>query len=231
MKKKAAICISGHMREYHLLLDDFRNNIINCNPNWEFDIFISTWDIVSSSVSHAFERRNYVNLNKVNIENIKKQFNPIKLEVEVNDDEMFSFVDHMKGTNNIRATFSQFYKVQKVGYLMLQHAEKEKIDYRCVIRMRPDICFINEIILDNYDFDFINLESENFGAWVQDKILLTNLQNYKIYINFFDNIERLYYKIGNNIPEVLLYHYFTELNLKFTKLDNLWVKNTSKIRC
>ena len=43
VKRKAAICISGHMREYKQGFENLSKYIIQSNPEYDFDIFIDTW--------------------------------------------------------------------------------------------------------------------------------------------------------------------------------------------
>lgn len=78
MKQKVAICISGFVRDYERFHKSLFDNIIEYNKNYfEFDIFISTWDTRNTKISRSFIERKMNDFSDIDIEDIKRFYNPI----------------------------------------------------------------------------------------------------------------------------------------------------------
>lgn len=238
-KKRVAICISGHMREYKKLKSKFYSNFIECNPDYDFDIFISTWNTKNTVISHAYQRRNYENFELLDINEIIEHYNPVDIIFEENNDELFSKFDYIRGVNITRAVISQFYKINQVGNLMINYSENNNIRYDYIVRIRPDVFFREPVILDKLDMSLINLEYDDVGlrpdgtvsafgspGWISDKMLIMDIEKFKVFIEIYNKFENLVNKTGHNIPEILIYRHFLDNNLPYIKLNELnisWV--------
>ena len=42
--KRIAVCLSGHLRSIEAGYENFYEKVIQANPEYEFDFFISTWN-------------------------------------------------------------------------------------------------------------------------------------------------------------------------------------------
>ena len=183
-----AICISGFIRN-SLYNKSLFTNLIDNNPNMNFNIFIDTWDVYNSSISHAFIRRNYDNFNKVDINKLIENYKPNVINIENYNNEIFNYYEHYKGTNITQAVFSQFYKVQKCKRLMTDYMKSNNCKYDYIIRTRFDLIY-NKINLLNFDTNIMFFEEEHISNWISDKFSISNYQNFIIYSDFFDNLER-----------------------------------------
>ena len=221
MKKKAAICISGHMRDYERRNESFYENYIKCNPDYDFDIFISTWNVRNTITSHSFTRRKYDKFDILDEKKITEYYNPKILIFEENDDEKFVSKDQIRGGNISRAVYSQLYKVNQIGNAFLDYIQEQNLNYDCIIKTRPDAVFQQPVLLDKLDMDVINLEFDDMPNWISDKVMIMNLENYKTYINIFPELDRLCGKIGGNTTEILIFVWFLENELNFIKNPDL----------
>lgn len=220
--KTVALCISGHVRDFEKTSANLFENVIFANPNYKFDVFISTWNIVNSKNSEMSRRGNsserlaFENLNEIDYKKVVDTYNPKVIEVEFPRDDYFSKYSKYTGTpNNPIGVFSQFYKVKKSLKLILDYP-----NYDVVIRGRFDLKFSKKIVFDNFDFtkDIVYIEDEQYPRnWASDKFAIMNYRSSILYSNFYDRIEEYMIKLGTTIPEIMLAEYFNSSNISFSK--------------
>lgn len=220
--KTVALCISGHVRDFENASPNLFYNIVSANPNYKFDIFISTWNVVNSKNSEiarrgiSNERLAYDNFNEIDYTKVFRTYNPRVMEVESPRDDYFSKYSKYAGTpNNPISVFSQFYKVKKVLKLILDYPK-----YDVVIRTRFDLKLLRKIHLDDFDFNknIIYIEDEQYPRnWASDKLAIMNSESSIYYSNFYDSIEEYMVKLKTTVPEIMLAEYLNSSNISFSK--------------
>ena len=215
---KVAICYNGFARNYMPYFYNTKAKLIDSNPDYDFDIYISTWDTINSAESHAYERRNDSNFNSLDVYTLKNLINPVSMQIDKFKGSIFEKYSKYKGVNNTKAVFSQFYKLLQVKQLMEQHIEMYELKYDIVIKLRFDYEILSIIKFQELDMNLFHVEDENGGTeWISDKFSISNLENFKIFTNFYNQIEILMIELGTNIPELLLAEYFKKVNLLILK--------------
>lgn len=222
---RVAVCISGYIRNYKPYWDIFVKNVIDANPTFTFDIFISTWSQTNTKNSLAYERRGDTNFSDIDITALYNAFNPVSIMIERSDSDLFKEKEVYRAQDrriNVPATFSQFYKVRNVGVLLQEYAKARNIEYNMVIRHRFDYELKNPIKLEQYDPACIYVENESYDmTWISDKFAICSYQNFITYSKFYDNFQRLIDSSGKIIPEELFPIYFKENNIEIRKTDTL----------
>lgn len=224
-KPKVAVCICGFVRNYEKYFNSFFENIITPNKEqYDFDFFISTWDIRNTRLTRAFENRNINDFSEIPINEIKKMFNPVSIIVEHFDDTLFNEYSKYKGTNEPTSLFSQFYKLRQVGTLLEDYVDASDNMYDFVIRTRFDIHIPKTVKLCLLDSSLFYVDDEKYGmGWTSDKFCICSYHNFCIYSKFFNHLEELINRRGDNIPEYLLNMYLEDNKIKFVKMKDFYI--------
>ena len=219
--KKAAVCFSGHVRNYSAYLDFFKTNIIDANRGYDFDVFISTWSTRNTINSHAY-KRGEIDCNTFDINDLIQAYNPTSILIEKCNVDVFHQYKHYIGGAIPEAVFAQFYKLKQVFKLLSSYKESNNLNYEVVIRARFDYRFKHDINIEGIDLSNFNVENEGMGEdWVSDKFSISTYDIFMVYATFFDNLERLIHKTQQNISERLLSRFLVENNIKVFKNDML----------
>jgi hypothetical protein len=169
---RAAVCISGELRnfEYQTIFDTYNSFIKNLeDENYEVDVFISAWSHVG--VSHNLVRTDPTldqNASSDLEERLTRTYKKITAyEIEDYNDWMEkhpSVVGIMKiplkGGGESVTSPPQLYKIYRCNELKKNYESANNFKYDLVIRTRPDLIYLNKIILS--DLDKIN--QINFGV-------------------------------------------------------------------
>jgi hypothetical protein len=156
-----------------------KKNIINCNPNCTFDIYIYSWNI--------------------NIQNeIINIFNPIKSEFEDND----KYRDYI-------SSFSGQYEVLSASLALkkgIELIESSNIKYDTIISTRPDCILWKELYLNKCDT--LKIYTLNWNNANSDVFFIMNLANAIIFKNLFEssnmgNPAKSHYWIKNYIEKYM----------------------------
>jgi len=155
-----ALCISGHMRNYKNLIDNFYKFQSFLNTIGDTDIFISTWNKKNTnscwSAAHGDIDVNTA-LQNVDAKTLSTEFNiPIKY-IEVNDYNFLSseysplkytlFTNHeynwdSRGIyNNIVHSTKMLFLIYRANFLKSQQEFINNKKYDLVIRTRPDMMY------------------------------------------------------------------------------------------
>lgn len=226
--KKVAICISGLVRDFETSSVSLFDKLININKNYEFDIFLDAWSTRNSKNSEMFlrgdidKRKCYDNFDSVNANSLYSVYNPVFLKIDNINKYDFSFTDKYNGMgNNPKAVFSQFFKVKSCADNMFSYINNSFTNYDCVVRTRFDLN-MNKIDLKLFNIKRNTVFVETDGCpynWTSDKFCITDLETYKIYSNFYDNLHNLIEKNKKTTPELLLYNFLTENNVEIIKTN------------
>ena len=235
--KKVAVCISGFVRDFEKSHQNLFNNIINNNPNYQFDIFIHTWDKINTQSSQLFIRgdidgRNaYDNFNKYDSNRLIQIYNPKSIRIDgYSDDNFKKFEKYLTanngaglGGNNPIAVFSQFYKVSKCAEMVISNEHLTGEKYDIIIRTRFDLnC--NPINLDEFELedDMIYLETDGtLEDWASDKFAIMNGKVNEVYRSFYYNLESIIDQTNVCLPERLMAGFFRALNVRMNKTTKI----------
>ncbi len=138
--KKLAIQLFGHMRTYEKTYKNFLKNIVEANKDdgWEIDIFIHTWDKLSSSEGswHAKHKifKNEREIQSEEVDEIIKIYNPVAISVEKLPDGIHGGLLSKQRGNRIRERYQ------------ITHS----IDYEYIIYTRADVLFCTPLKVQRY---------------------------------------------------------------------------------
>jgi hypothetical protein len=235
--KKAAILISGILREYSNM-ENINDFIIKCNPDYEFDIFLSFYDVNCRNTIKLYNENDLTTLEKVDVEDVINKYKPksytivnfmelnniltTQLDFFINNHLYNDIIVHTRnGNRNAYNTLGQLYSVEMVKNIFQEYSCANNIDYDLVIRYRYDLFTSEPIIFKDYDLNNIH-GINNQNCYPSDWIFFGNSVNMvkfmHLYSNFVDK------KIQPDIPE----HMFKQnangiCNLLYT------IKDTFKI--
>lgn len=228
--KKVALCISGYVRDFENSYQNLFSNIINNNSNYDFDIFIHTWDIVNSKNTQLYgrngkdKRKFFNNFNKINYEKLISTYNPKSICIEKYDDTHFQRYSDYQFGNNPLAVFPQFYKVTECGKLVTSYSMFDNQEYDIFIRTRFD-SEVKPINLDNLNLTekdfYVETDGVTIKNWISDKFSIMNKNGFNAYINFYQNLENLILQHKTTIPEYLLFYHLKNSQIKFSKSSEI----------
>lgn len=226
-KRSIALCISGHMRNYKRLQNNFIEfkNLLSQYGN--IDIFISTWDKQNTthcwSSAHGLSENNSNNI-EINIDDIKNIYNTtfINMYNEEFYTSMFSPLRYENFTtklfnwdargehNGIIHSYKMFFLIYQTNLLKLHQEFINDKPYDWVFRLRPDIEFeiylCKEILkldqLDNKKL-YVPLKNDQFafgGSEIMNKYSNTFIRSILMYENeIFGDPELICYNSYSNI--------------------------------
>ena len=205
MAKKAAILIPGLPRWYEHTIESLRENVIESNPEFEFDIFLSLWN----ATNDRKDRENSLTfLDKTYIDQVIEAYNP-KSHIIMNYEKMekkFSDINYPRYEKYIKdiehevykgkdfclhALFMQFWGCLKAGELLERHYE----NYDVVIKWRYDLLAKSPLQLnkfiehENYDSSIFGVANDHHG--IVDFMFIGNQENMKIPMNVFNFVNNL----------------------------------------
>ena len=157
---KVAICISGHLRHYQKLKDNFEWFKKNLQLVCEVDIFVSAWDkqntLISWSHAHGISNAETAN-NTVNLDEVKNFYETQFVELFDYDfySSEYSPINYKNLTNNIYSwdgrgiggnvinSSKMFFLIHEANKLKKQQEFIKNKKYDLVIRARPDYEYNN----------------------------------------------------------------------------------------
>lgn len=235
--KRVAICICGFVRDFEKTHQNLFDNIINRNSNYEFDIFIHTWDKINTKNSQLFitggdGRNAYDNFNNYDYSRLIEIYNPKSICIDrYNDDNFIKFEEKFSSANNGSglagnnpiAVFSQFYKVSKCLEMAMSQQRLNNFNYDIIIRTRFDLN-ANPINLDEFEIadDVLYVEDEGLpDDWSSDKFAIMNSKVSEVYCSFYYNLESLIDQTNICLPERLMAAFFKALNIRVDKTSKI----------
>jgi hypothetical protein len=176
---KIAICLSGHMRNYMSLLDNFNELKDFLKSIGDLDIFISTWDKkngISWSSVHGLTSVN--NSEKIDAEQLSEIYKIDKENISINNEDFFSsnyspikynlfsnntYNWHSLGmNNNIVHSTKQMFTFWNCNLIKLKKEFDNNKKYDIVIKTRPDFKHnsenIKNFILNIYEKEYLYLQ-------------------------------------------------------------------------
>jgi hypothetical protein len=150
--------------------------------------------------------------------------------VEEDENHLFSSYDHTNHSNNPKNVISQFYKINQVSQLLKSYISSTNKKYDLVLKTRFDVEYGPSSAKDlcnwdspnenpNYEFKFENFELDYFhvehdcdqwGNWLQDKIFVSNVDNYFKFAEIYHHFDQLVSETGTVVGERLIYQWVVQ---------------------
>lgn len=186
-KKDVSILITGQMRTFKKCINNLFDNIINCNENYNFKIYILTEFFINDGGTPK-------NIYNYDFNNIDEFENDIKNSYGINLKFLFIESEHNKITYPDYINNYGPWKVLYKNYVLYNKIHNELClnNENIIIRMRPDIVItnpliLNNIILNNNILIVSSIQSRN-NSWYHnrdwDHMLITNNTGYKLWSNY-----------------------------------------------
>jgi|688.fasta_scaffold06238_22 hypothetical protein len=203
-----AICLSGAIK----FID---NGLITLNKIcnlYNTKLFIHSWEIENfaqfnstswTSIQYNFDYSIY------HQNNIFNKYNYTDIEIENYDnkkiylEEIFNnFKFENYGQRNDIGLISMFYSIYKSNMLKIKYEKDNNVEFDCVIRMRSDSLLINNIALEEYDMNNLNIPSGRDWGGLNDQFAFGNSNVMNLYSETFNNIKKIHRNVYH--PETIL---------------------------
>lgn len=199
---RLAINLSGHVRRYEKTFEYYQEHLLFPlqNVGHKVDIFISTWDTISTSKSWSQRTNNpqpLVKLNqRINFDEIVNLYTPKMIGVDSFNENDPRFlvskicgrqieIPELLGEKDMLWMIPMFYKIWHCNLLKKQHENLGQFTYDRVIRMRFDTYLtetFDTTLLNHFDKVFVDCcDGNNFG----DVFWLGKSKNIDILSDFY----------------------------------------------
>ena len=214
---RIAICFSGQPRFVRECHDNIKKFIIDPNSSNQIDIFVHTWfsNEICEKVLYENHMSSFSGDSKIPndvIESIQNLYSPKLMLVEepinfnVKEEHINSFCGFIKrNSDNIEGTsirdfnlkksndvFSMMHSLNKSVSLKRQIEIEDGFRYDLVLRLRFDNIPTREILLNNYNLDF--LYSQEMGKphfEISDWLNFSSSDNMDILGSIYDSMEKI----------------------------------------
>lgn len=238
---RIAFCISGHLRNFKKLKDNFESFKAYCCQFGQVDTFIATWDKLNTT--NCWSNRQglkfnlegtesiYVNVNEVKDHYKTEQvvlldddfymsdFSPLKLNTL--SMKSFNWDSRAISPNGIVYCTRQFYLVYQANLLKLKEEFKTNKQYDLVFRIRPDFAF-NQTVLScqfnkierNVVYSPILDTVSNSEIILKDQFAFGDSHGINVYANVLFRVCDLFNKEIFGDPEKIFTYAIKDFNLK-----------------
>ncbi|TQR34590.1 hypothetical protein DMB92_01095 [Campylobacter sp. MIT 99-7217] len=151
MSKKIAILLFGHLRTYERTYPYFIKNLLKpqLESGYEVDIFLHTWDELTSSQGSWYEKNNHTL--KINIELENKSLSEQDRQNIINFYSPKVYLIEQR-----KPEFNQHTSRERLAKLCKDYELAQNFKYEYYFFTRPDILFWNEFRLENYLKEYEN---------------------------------------------------------------------------
>jgi hypothetical protein len=235
MKKRAALCFSGQMRNVELGFECLKENLLEPNSDdWEFTTFVHTWydheDVGKSYVTaKGTLTSNPALINAATagdeIAKVYEYYNPERFLLE--KQRIFDEKDYAerKASFIVPAySLSKNYSMKTVGQLFHEYEQEQPFEFDVAVSMRFDAGIQSKIDLNDMDFDQICIPI--LGGWTHVACDVTyafmNSALFKTYTSFYDHMDECFreHKIEFS-DERLMYKYLNVNNVPYAPMSEL----------
>lgn len=202
---RIALCLYGQPRSYLSGYETIKAHILNKFEN--VDVFFHTWD--TDTKYDASPWRKNIDLNKVDIGDVVKLYNPKSFLVE-NSMKFYSLYGkgyynmsyQQKG--NCTNILSQFYSRTMCRNVLLGYCQKNNVEYDIVIVTRFDINIMK--FPDSFNTEKIWFSNNHTDRPLifNDKLCICGYKNFINLYNFYPNLSRYVVdgpKVHHSLPE------------------------------
>lgn len=231
--KRVAICLSGLVRTYRQTFENFKAYLIDCNPGYDIDIFISTWHYEMSNNSMERTRRiawygdNSPLFPEVFIDScdIISKYNPVSFN---RDRHILFNQDWYVETPgvNIQSLLCMTYKIMSCAKLCRAYEDTHKFRYDVVVRTRFDSILPFPIVFDSLDLSELLVPSMMQPRiyvdrdWVNDKFAVGNSDDVYNYSMWFNSFAEMVLDGVPVQPETLLSEHLKRLGIKYRTIGS-----------
>lgn len=240
-KKKVAILLSGHLRNFEQIINNFKNNFIKeISTEFDYDIYIHTWDNnftrdkimnhdthfldikVNNNYIYNLFQKNGLSVKKIIIENQKELYNSLNINSYLNTNingrsihDKFD-IDYVKDLTN--KLFWQYY-----GHYKLINNLDNIDEYDFIIKSRPDI-FYDKFDRKLFEHDIFFPETHQYEGVNINQIFFGGKTKYMTEIlHFFQNF--IFYNKIINFPVIDNYH---KTDINFNRIFRYYIMNILK---
>jgi len=234
---KAAICISGHLREFENGHNNIIDNIVSANPEYSFDFFIDTWQSQDWRTLKMFESTDKI------VEKVCKIYDPVSINVEQDviwdTSRYMKFISNprwvKKGYGGVRTKgehiLGMYYKIKKCNDQKIKHEIENNFVYDLVIRHRTDFglskpVLFKEDIRDPDSTIYVPLcddAAKSAGIPIRDVFAISNSKNIDYYSSVFDRMDVIVEESKIFRPEPILnFHLNKNSSISVSELKNDW---------
>lgn len=225
-RKRLAVCLSGLVRTYRDTWVNFRDGLLAVNPDYDIDIFISTWTIEHSNRSMERTRRLAwcgehappFPENPIDYIDLQTRYRPQVLEVEAPIEFPVPWYVSTPGAN-IQSLVSMWYKIWRADTLRRRHEQVLGFTYDAVARVRFDTMLPFPIRVAGRDLSTVYCPSmmqprcyPDFD-WTNDKFALSSSHNMSLYSTWMWEVPNLVAAGVPCHPEVLLFEHLRRKGL------------------
>lgn len=223
---RIAILIVGLTRTYQKTYQSLFDNIIKKYPEHEFDIFLTTWNIIGSVTkektiykSNEMDQK-WINLNEMLLEDevelIKKVYQPKFFRMlnyqqwksqkqPIMDEFIYKF--QLESQRNLveQSLFSQYYGIKMAMNDLNNYISSNKIQYDLIIKTRFDLFYGSKEINWNSIYQHIYDKNEivSMKNWIpqglSDQLIIGNLSQINKYAQLYDKLPTFTNDDMNNI--------------------------------
>ena len=234
---RAAVCISGHLRQFQRGFELFNKSIIKPNPTWKFDFFIETWAHQDWRTNEKFQLTHDI-VGRVS-DTYKPKALSIEPEIEWDTSRYMEFVKNprwvKKGYGGVRSRgehiLAMYYKILRANELKSKFEEARDFKYDAVIRHRTDFILTQNLILDEHTSDLsskvyvplCDQAARQGGIPIRDMFAVSSSENMDYYSSLFTHVDEVVKAGGVFRPEPMLYFYLkNNKNIDVVELTHPW---------
>jgi hypothetical protein len=219
---KIAICYSGMFRNFQNNVDSHIKHLIS---KYDCDIYLSFWDVYGFG---SFRDKLNIKHDDIIPEHVKgeilNKLHPKNFEFESYDemDIFFEFEgnkyrDTKEPPPYCKNILSMYYKIKRCGKMV----EDSGINYDLILRLRGDILFTEDLILQSPKENTIY--SPLIFSWTQsmnDQLIYGNKKVMGIYHGLYDKLPEIWLSWSTHVsPESLLYRHMENNNISMESLN------------
>ena len=166
MTKRAALCLSGQLRNLHKTYNGWvKKNVFDTNPDWQIDVLAHTWfqqEDIGVQYQLSNNRGSGCSPIPPNVlTQLYENYNPKKALIEKQLD--FKEKYDPKGPWSPWNRMSKMYSIRQSCALKVMVEEEENFSYDAVIMSRYDMD-VKPIVLDKYDMENYNTSDQPNGG-------------------------------------------------------------------
>lgn len=232
---RVAICLSGLVRTYRQTYDNFKQCLIDSNPDCEFDIFINTWSIEQSNNSTERTRRvawygedhPLFPEDIIDYNDIRSKYAP--KVIKITEPILFDIPDGLQKINavNLQSILSMTHSIYRCHRLLADYQDDFNKQYDIIIRHRFDTLLPFPILLSSCDLSGLTVPSMMQphiiadSEWTNDKFAIGTFDLIDIYSNWYFVMAKKIADLEPQIqPETVLCEHLKSYNIKTIELGN-----------
>lgn len=230
--KRAAICLSGLVRTFEQTHHNLVANLITVNPDYQCDLFISTWSNADSRFSTQKKRleqwghsvETLIPINPTPVERLVEIYKPVDIHIEEEKVwDVSHYVERADVWASPEAWLGMTYKIADCDRLRREHEIKEGFVYDVVVRHRFDTLLPIPI---SFNIDQTKLYVPKMWAptyrdqeWKNDMFALGSGPTMETYAKAHEATDELFNKGVVIQPEILMHNHLLLRSIQIEVMD------------